>query len=143
MNTHPAFSDVEQDIAGTRGVLDGDAFRDQERIVEKVNPQGVGFDCQVKCSHCGRPAVVTIPWPELMVAAMSVLPADMDTNLSWVAHQGYMYPPVRCGCNQPLHVPINPDKAKRFLETGLKMGCFTAQQWQQASAQVAQRAPRR
>lgn len=137
------FSDVEHDINIARGVLDGDAYRDQERVIERLSDDHRGFDFQCKCQNCGKPAVVSIYWPELVVAGMGVLPLDMNSNQPWAAHQGFMYPPVRCGCGSMLPVPITPDKANRFIETGVKMQCLSAQQVGQMRQSVQQQAPRR
>ena len=115
------FGDVQKDIQGTRGVLDGDAFRGQERVDEKVSPSGEGYDFVVKCQHCGRPYTVTIPWSELTVASVGALPADERTGVPWVSQGGFMFPQVRCSCQTALLIPITPDKAQRFLQTGISM----------------------
>lgn len=120
-NYQQDFGDVDHDIAGTRGVLGGDAFDQQERVIEKLNPQRIGFDFQCRCQSCGRPSVVTLTWPEILVASCGRVPADSDTGQPWVSHDGKLYPPVRCtGCAGGLFIPMTPDKAMRLVETGIK-----------------------
>lgn len=137
------FQDAEPDIANARGVLDSDAFRNQEKVTERINSDKQGYDFQVQCGSCGKSHVVMIPWPELIVAGLRIVPADMHSNLPWQEKGGFMYPPVRCGCNYPLFVPITPDKANRFVNTGISLQHLTEQGVQQYRQQTLARVPRR
>lgn len=140
--SHQAFGDVEQFIADQRGVLDGDAFRTQERIVEKMAPDGSGYTFQLYCQTCGRPCLVTVPWNELIVASMGLVPEDMQSRMAWVVHDGVMYPPVRCSCANPLYVPMTPDKADRLVQTGIKANRLDAARVAQYKQQMRARAGR-
>lgn len=137
------FGDVEGQIANTRGVLDDHAMRSLEQVIERANPEGTGFDFQVHCTNCGKPCVVTLPWNELIVASCRLVPLDSDSGLPWAAQGGFLYPPVRCGCNHPLLVPITPDKAARFVNTGISMQKLNPVEVDQHRRAALAQAPRR
>jgi hypothetical protein len=136
---HNHFGDVQGEIDDTRGVLDGGAYRNQERVQEKAVKEGFTFE--LNCQSCNRPCRVTVPWTELIVASVGVLPLDEDSRQPWIMQQGCMYPPVRClGCRNPLSVPITPDKAARFLRTGISMGAIQSAQVQAAQQETMRQA---
>jgi hypothetical protein len=129
MNRQQHFQDVESEIDETRGVLDGGAFKNHERVIEKPNKQGAGYDFRCNCGNCNRQSDVTIPWSELIVASVRQLPCDEATGTAWITQNGYMYPPVTCqACGQLLSVPITPDKAERFLKAGISSGAIRMEQ---------------
>ena len=115
------FGDVEEQIDQTRGVLDDEAMRRFDRVVERANPQGEGFDFHVHCTNCGSRNTITLKWPELIVAGCGLVPVDVDSGIPWVSQGGFLYPPVVCGCHTNLIVPLTPDKANRFIQTGISM----------------------
>ena len=118
------FEDVEREIDGVGGVLDGEAFRNHERVTEKPNPAGHGYDFECTCGACNGPARVTITWPEIIVASVpGALPTNPENGQPWVYHAGVLYPSVFCPyCSQRLVIKITPDRCNRFLRAGESMG---------------------
>ena len=128
MSGREPFDDVDNEIARTSGVLSGDAFENQEKVIEKLNPDRVGYDFTVRCQHCNKTCVVTLPWSELIVAGMRLVPADEQTGVPWIHDKGFLYPQVRCGYGNGIYVPITPDKANRYIQSGCSAGFITEQQ---------------
>jgi len=104
------FGDVETQIENTRGVLDDNAMRTLEQVIEKANPQGLGFDFQIHCNNCGRPCVVTVPWNELIVASCRLVPLDADSGQPWVTQNGYLYPPCAADATAPCSCRSRPTR---------------------------------
>lgn len=139
------FSDVEDQLSRTRGVLDGEAFGEVERIKEKANPKERTVDFTCTCQHCSVPICVQIPvYEELIPASLGVAPRDAHTGAPWTAYNGALFPPINCKCGQFVQIPITPDKAARHVQTMVKLGVITPQQYQ-AKVQEVQRlaGPRR
>jgi hypothetical protein len=124
----PNFRDVEKQLSRNQGVLAGDAWSDQERIDNQVNSERLGWDFTCRCQTCGRPVKITVVWGELIVASCGLVPQDADSGQPWVFHQGFLYPPITCGCGKEIHVPMTPDMASRFIATGVQMQILNPQQ---------------
>jgi hypothetical protein len=128
MSRENHFGDVEKQLAHDRGVFAGsEGWSNQERIEESVNPDGKGYDFVCNCQNCGKKVIVTLPWIELITASVRLTPVDADTGQPWTYQNGFLYPPIQCGCGRPIHVPITPDKAQRYLQTGVSMNILTPQ----------------
>ena len=131
------FSDVEDQLSRTRGVLDGEAFGEVERIKEKPNPANRTVDFVCTCQHCSAPMSVQIPvYEELIPASLGVAPVDAHSQVAWIAHGGALYPPIHCKCGQFVQIPITPDKAARHVQTMMKLGAIQPQQVQFRVAEV-------
>jgi hypothetical protein len=134
------FDDVEREIGEQRGVLDGAAFQNQEKVSDALSSDGQGWQFTCNCQHCNRQSQVTVPWAELVVASVGVLPVDVDSQRPWLTQGGFLYPPVLCqACKQMLSIPITPDKAMRCLRTGVSMKKVDPTWVQQSQAQTMQR----
>lgn len=143
MSTDPNFRDVERQLAKSQGVLAGDAWSDQERVDDAINPDKVGWDFMLRCQTCGRLVKVTTVWGELIVASVGLIPQDADSGQAWIYHQGFMYPPITCGCGKDIHVPLTPDKAQRFLKVGIDQRILDANWVEQQRKLALSRAPQR
>lgn len=136
------FGDVDDEIANRGGVLQGQAYAARERIDEKPNGNGEGFDFTVNCTNCSGRYVVTIGWPELIVASCGATPLDADSQRPWAFKEGFLYPPIGCSCGTPLSVPITPDKAQRMIKTGIRMNVLNPQTAEQARLHTLQQMQR-
>lgn len=139
MSQQNPFGDVDREL-GRRGVLDGEGWTTQEKIEEKLNVQGLGYDFICHCQNCSQKVCVMLPWIELVPASMGLTPVDGDSGTPWVYRNGYLYPPIVCGCQSPIHVPITPEKAARCIETGIKARAVSPQAIQQTQLRVQQMA---
>ena len=137
MSQQNPFGDVERDLA-RRGVLDGEGWTTQEKIDEKLNTQGQGWDFVCHCQNCSQKVCVTLPWIELATAGMGLTPMDFETGTPWAYRNGFLYPPILCACQSPIHVPITPEKANRLIETGVNARVVSPQAIQQARVRVQQ-----
>jgi hypothetical protein len=135
------FDDVEDELGKINGVLDSDALRNQERIIEKLNPQGIGYDFHANCQNCNRQNSVTLTWPEIIVASAGLLPVDEHSRRPWIAGRGAMFPPIGCAaCGEQLLVPVTPDKAERYLRAGMAAKFLTPEQVNSGRMSAMQRA---
>lgn len=111
------FSDLgDHELVGG-GSLGGDAFKDFDRVVEKLNPGTGCVDFTCTCTHCNRKVRISIPvLSELVPASQGITPRNEHDGQAWVVHQGVMYPAVNCPCGQMIQsITITPDRAHRLI----------------------------
>ena len=101
------FADVRDMVNGLgAGILAGEGVEHHNKVKAKICQDGSGFEYQLRCDHCGRTLVVSVPWTELIIMGQSVLPGNNEwkhdgRNGCFVPQQGCS----NCGDTMARHHP--------------------------------------
>ena len=133
------FSDVRAEVNGMgAGILAGDGVEHHNKVKSKIAADGSGYDNQLRCDHCGRTLVVSIPWSELIIMGQGLLPP----NNSWQhdGHNGCFVPKTPCPhCGDSIRLGVTPDECNRNLTSGIAARKITREQIQAYLQQISQR----
>lgn len=129
------FEDLDQLRQDHLGVLGGEGSSFLEQVKTQVTAEGVSSRCS--CTHCGHTNDVVVDYPEAVVVASGLLPA----NWEWDAKEKAVFPNVPCGnCQYQMKVLFTPAEMKRWIDTAVTQGAVTKQTIGSLAQQVAARA---
>jgi hypothetical protein len=136
--------DYFDDVLGNNqeaGVLGGAGLDFQDRVTEKITPEGVVIE-QLCCRQCGRQRNMTIPYQELYFVAHNGPGKPLILPQGWFRSEVNMtcYVAVPCGaCGAPEGYAVHyaPEEAAKLVGQAQRSGFIPPQtmaQWQQTLA---------
>jgi len=113
------FADVREMVNGLgAGILEGEGVEHHNKVKTKLSADGTGFDYQLRCDHCGRSLVVSVPWSELIIMGQGMLPPNNEWKHD--ARNGCFVPQQGCShCGDVIRLGITPDECNRNLSAGI------------------------
>ncbi len=118
------FADVRDMVNGLgAGILAGEGVEHHNKVKSKISQDGSGFDYQLRCDHCGRTLVVSVPWSELIIMGQSLLPGNNEWKHD--GRNGCFVPQQGCAhCGDVIRLGITPDECNRNLAAGISAGRY-------------------
>jgi hypothetical protein len=104
------------------GSLAGDGIDVHNSVKTSVKREGTEF--KLRCDKCNKMLVVTVPWDELTILGMGLLPPNRGQGAPWryEPHNGMFMPNVACSCHEDVRLGITPDECNRHLKSMIAAG---------------------
>ncbi len=109
------------------------AGKDQQTKT-KVTPQGISTHCS--CSQCGTQNIVTVEWPEAIVASQAAVPEGWKVNREQGALSPYLDTACR-SCHMWIELLFTPAELDRYVSTAVNQGILNGQAVANKKAEVS------